>query len=161
MVVDQIPISEYSQRTEAMKQHVISTPHEICLERALLITESYKQTKGEDPILRFAKAIEHLLTNMTIKIWDDEIIVGNRCTKYSGAPLFPEIRIDTLELDCESYNKRLFQHLYISEDETRILKEQIIPYWREEGVTVRKRFEDLLDPEVKQVMDTLVFIVIS
>ena len=58
-----------------MKNKVVMAPHEICIERAKLITESYKKTKGEDPIFRFAKAMEYLLTNMTIKFWEDEFIV--------------------------------------------------------------------------------------
>jgi pyruvate formate-lyase/glycerol dehydratase family glycyl radical enzyme len=159
MVVDQIPVSGYLERTETMKQNLLSHPHEICLERALLFTESYKQTKGEPPIIRFAKAMDYLLRTMTIKIWDDEIIVGNRCIKYAGTPLFPEIRVDTLDMDCNSYNTRQFQHLHITDEEIHVLKEQIIPYWRDEETTVQKRFEELLDPKVKKVADNLVFIV--
>ena len=52
-----------------MKKRVVAQPHEICIERAKLITESYKKTKGEPASIRFAKAMEHILVNMTIKIW--------------------------------------------------------------------------------------------
>ena len=79
-----------------MKQKVIRQSHEICIERAILITESYRKTKRDLPAIRFAKAIKHILQNMTIKIWDDEVIVGNRCSKLVGTPLYPEIRVDTL-----------------------------------------------------------------
>ena len=88
-----------------MKQKVIRQSHEICIERAILITESYRKTKRDFPVIRFAKAIKHILQNMTIKIWDDEVIVGNRCSKLVGTPLYPEIRVDTLEQDCDSYDR--------------------------------------------------------
>ncbi len=156
MVVEQISLSN---RTEQMKQKIITHSHEICLERAKLFTESYKKTKGEIPILRFAKAMEHYLKNMTIKIWDDEYIIGNRSTKFIGAPLFPEIRVDTLELDCDTYNSRQFQQIRIADDQKQVLKEEIIPYWKTEEETVQARFQALLPAEVRKVMETLVFVV--
>lgn len=85
-----------------MKKKVVKQSKEICMERARLITESYKKTKGENPIIRFAKAMEHYLSNMTIIIWDNEFIVGNRTTKFVGTPLYPEIRVDTIEQDCDT-----------------------------------------------------------
>ncbi len=47
------------------------------LERQRLITESYKATEGEPMAIRRAKALEHILSNMTVYIRDWEIIVGN------------------------------------------------------------------------------------
>jgi pyruvate-formate lyase len=96
MQLEQISYSNYKERILKMREKVVNQPHEICIERAKLFTESYKKSKGESPIIRFAKAMEHFLTNMTIKIWDDEVIVGNRTTKLVGTPLYPEVRIDKL-----------------------------------------------------------------
>lgn len=47
------------------------------LERQRLITESYKLTEEEPMVIRRAKALEHILRNMTVYIQDWEIIVGN------------------------------------------------------------------------------------
>ena len=47
------------------------------LERARLLTESYKQTENEPMTVRRAKALAHILDNMTIYIRSDEMIVGN------------------------------------------------------------------------------------
>ena len=109
MQLEQISTSKYNKRTLRMKDGLINSPHEICIERAKLFTESYRNTKDEDPILRFANAMDYYLTNMTIKIWQDEYIIGNRCTKYVGTPLFPEARIDTIEQDIDSYATRPVQ----------------------------------------------------
>ncbi|HUX98827.1 MAG TPA: formate C-acetyltransferase/glycerol dehydratase family glycyl radical enzyme [Candidatus Deferrimicrobium sp.] len=159
MVMDQVTLLKYQERTLQMKNKIILQPHEICMERAILFTESYKKTRGENPIMRFAKAMDHLLRNMTIKIWDDEFIVGNRCTKYVGTPLYPEVRVDSLELDCDLYNRRQFQHLFLSEEDNRILKDEIIPYWKNEEETVQARFMKNLPDDVKAIMNTLVFVV--
>ncbi|MHA1145074.1 MAG: hypothetical protein ACTSRW_10085 [Candidatus Helarchaeota archaeon] len=58
MLQDQFIISAYKKRTEILKKKVVSSPFEICLERARLFTESYKKTKGEPQVIRFAKAME-------------------------------------------------------------------------------------------------------
>jgi formate C-acetyltransferase len=142
-----------------MKNKVVMAPHEICIERAKLITESYKKTKGEDPIFRFAKAMEYLLKNMTIKIWEDEFIVGNRSTKLVGTCLYPEVRVDTIEQDLNLYDSREVQRFLLSDEDRRILREEIIPYWKNEDQTVRARFESYLNSELNELMLNLLYIV--
>ena len=44
----------------------------ICLERARLLTESYKKTEGQPMVLRRAKGLASILENMTIYIKDRE-----------------------------------------------------------------------------------------
>ncbi|MBY8983830.1 MAG: formate C-acetyltransferase/glycerol dehydratase family glycyl radical enzyme [Candidatus Lokiarchaeota archaeon] len=159
MQLEQNSISNYKERTLRMKNELINSPHEICIERAKLFTESYKKTKSEDPIIRFAKAMDHYLTNMTLKIWQDEFIVGNRCTKYVGTPLFPEARIDTIEQDIDSYSTRPVQKLFLTDPERQFIKEKLIAYWKNEEITVQERFQSYLSQDIKNIMEKLVFAV--
>ena len=126
MQLEQAFDSNYKNRTLKMKKKLIIQPHELCIERAQLITDSYKKTKGENSIIRFAKALNHVLSNMTLKIWDDEYIVGNRTTKYVGSALFPEVRVDTIELDLDLYDTREIQSFILSEEDKQIIKNDII-----------------------------------
>lgn len=66
---------------------------EVCLERARLITESYKQTEGEPEVLRRAKALAYILDSMTTYIRDGERIVGNFGSSPAGIPIFPELAV--------------------------------------------------------------------
>jgi len=159
MQVEQFSPSDYKDRILRMKKEVVSQPHELCIERAKLFTESYKSTKNEPQTIRFAKAMYHLLTNMTIKIWEDEFIVGNRSTKFVGTPLYPEIRVDTLEQDLELYNNREIQRFLLTEDDKRAIKEEIIPYWKHEEETVKSRFDSYLNPDLTVLMLNLPYIV--
>lgn len=159
MQLEQIPLSNYKQRTLKMKHQLIKAPQEICVERAKLFTDSYKKTKGENPIIRFAKAMDYYLTNMTIRVWDDEYIVGNRCTKYVGTPMYPEARIDTIEQDIDNYDTRPVQKLLLTNEERRIIKEEIIPYWKEKEITVQEQFQQYLDSDMRDIMEKLVFAV--
>jgi len=44
--------------------------------RRILWTESYRSTEGQPQVIRQAKAFAHLLANVPIKIYPDELIVG-------------------------------------------------------------------------------------
>ncbi|MBU3917621.1 hypothetical protein KKA14_18990, partial [bacterium] len=54
------------------------------LHRSRLLTESYKQTEGEPMVLRRAKALDNILSNMDIYIQDWEKIVGNNVSTPQG-----------------------------------------------------------------------------
>jgi len=159
MQLEQISIPNYNDRLSRMKKKVVNAPHEICIERAKIFTESYKKTKGENPVIRFAKAMDYYLTNMTIKIWDDEFIIGNRCIKFVGTPLFPEARIDTIEQDINMYDTRPVQKLLLTDKERQIIKEEIIPFWKNVEETVQERFQSFLTPDIRDIMEKLVFAV--
>ena len=159
MQVEQISPSDYKDRSIRMKKEVISQPHELCIERAKLFTESYKATKNEPQNIRFAKAMYHLLSNMTIKIREDEFVVGNRCTKFVGTPLYPEVRVDTIEQDINLYNNRETQRLLLSDDDKQIIIEEIIPYWKNEEETTKSRFDSYLNPELTDLMLNLLYVV--
>jgi pyruvate formate-lyase/glycerol dehydratase family glycyl radical enzyme len=159
MQIEQISPSDYKDRILRMKKEVVSQPHELCIERARFFTESFKTTKNEPQNIRFAKAMYHVLTNMTIKIWDDEFIVGNRCTKFVGTPLYPEVRVDTIEQDINLYNNRETQQLLLSDDDKHIIIEEIIPYWKNEEETTKSRFDSYLSPELTDLMLNLLYVV--
>ena len=126
--------TQAQSRTKKMKERILHVRHEICIERARLLTESYKKTEGEHPYIRFSKAFKHVLENMTIFIQDNELIVGNRTSKPLGGPLYPEIRVDWIQSDIDTISDREIQPQYISEEDKKALKELILPYWQDKTI---------------------------
>ena len=61
----------------------------LCIEKARLITESYRQTEGEPAVIRYAKAFSHMLENMPALIGSDELFVGEGASKPWGAEIDP------------------------------------------------------------------------
>jgi len=61
------------------------------LERSHFLTESYKMTENDTVVLRRAKALQHILSNMTIYIQDHERIVGN----YAESPDALTVALET------------------------------------------------------------------
>ena len=74
-------------RTERMKERLLSSPYVVCIERARFYTESYKETEGEPAAIRNAKALTKTLSEMTIFIDEDELVVGNRASKPGKSSL--------------------------------------------------------------------------
>ena len=66
----------------------------VCVERAKLITESYRQTEGEPAPIRRGKAFAHLLRHMTVRIYPQELIVGRPTSKVRGGSISPELQCD-------------------------------------------------------------------
>ena len=83
---DDIDLSRIDRFQKKMSNRVAS----ICSERAVLYTESFKQTEGEPYILRKAKAFAHTLAHMTVYIESDSLIFGNQASSNFAAPVFPE-----------------------------------------------------------------------
>ena len=69
----------------------------LCLERARLMTEAYKQNEHEPMVTKRAKALRHVLENMTIYILQDELIVGNFAASPEKLPHYPDLQWRWLE----------------------------------------------------------------
>ncbi|MBU2549514.1 MAG: hypothetical protein KKB20_13940 [Proteobacteria bacterium] len=52
------------------------------IERSRLLTESYQATEGRPMVIRRARALEHILLNMTVFIEDGQLLAGN----YAESP---------------------------------------------------------------------------
>jgi len=76
-----------SQRIEKLQANLYRERFPLCIEKARLITESYKATEGEPAVIRRAKAQANILDNITIFIEDGELLVGNTASKPMGGEL--------------------------------------------------------------------------
>ena len=66
-----------SPRIDRLIKNLFEKMPEIEADRAVLLTESYKQTENLPIIERRAKAFRHIAENIPITIRDEELIVGS------------------------------------------------------------------------------------
>lgn len=66
----------YMERIRLIKDRVVNTRPEMDLGNAKIMTESFKETAGEPLCIRKAKAFRRQCREKTVKIWDQELIVG-------------------------------------------------------------------------------------
>lgn len=118
----------------------------VSLERALLITEFYKNEdvqKLSAPVAR-ARAFEYILRNKKININDGELIVGERGPKPKATPSYPEVCCHSLQ-DLEILNSRAKISYKVSEETKRQAEETIIPFWK--GRSIRDKIFSHVDRE--------------
>jgi len=144
-----------SEDIKTLKDKILNTRREISIERARLMTESYKETEGEPIVIRRAKAFRHILNNMKIDIAPQELIVGSRSISPRAGIAAPECAIDWLEKELDTIHSRDQEPFFITEEDKKILREKIFPYWK--GKTLKEEIERALPSQVKQALDTRVF----
>jgi pyruvate formate-lyase/glycerol dehydratase family glycyl radical enzyme len=119
-----------SHRISRLKESVQGYKPGICTERAIIWTNYHKQAKNtnESPHIRMAKALREVLMKKSIRIYPDELIVGNFSSKRVGGSLFPELHGIPMMEDIFKFSKRQTSPLQISAGEIRQLL-GIVPFW--------------------------------
>lgn len=121
-------------RIERLKADLFANPREISLERALLYTQSHRQTAGEPTIIRRAKATAHILANVAISIRDDELIAGNRTIKPRAGIMSPEMDPYWLLKELDGFATRPQDRFIISEQDKQIYRDELYPYWQQNSM---------------------------
>lgn len=93
-------------RIDRLRKIMLDTKASLCSQRALLYTESFRQTENEPYILRKAKAFAHTLDHMSIFIEADSLIFGNMASKNFAAPVYPEYSMDWLVDEIDTFSLR-------------------------------------------------------
>ena len=140
---DSTPIPK-SDRIPKLVENLYAKMPEIESARAVLITESYKQTENEPMIIRRAKAFQHILENIPITIRDLELVVGSSTLAPRGCQTFPEFSYEWLEAEFDTVETRSADPFYISEQTKKELKEANA-YWK--GRTTSDLATAYMEPE--------------
>lgn len=137
-------------RIAKMREDLLNTKAQVCVERALLTTEAYKKHKDKMNILKRAYAIENTLLNMTIFIEDGGLLAGNQASINRAAPIFPEYAIDWIIEELDLWEKRDGDAFFISEENKEALR-SIAPFW--EGQTLKDKGLALMPPRSRKCYD--------
>ncbi len=136
-----------NERIRVLRKKLFDVEHTICAERARLFTESMKTTEGLDNAIRRATGFAHVLSNMSLYIGDEELIVGNQASRPKAAPVYPEYSIrwvcKEFEGDPYYFNKRPADRFaFTQETKDEIFK--LSEYWM--GKCTYDRYPEL-EPE--------------
>ena len=121
-----------TKRTIKLKENLLSSSYELCIERAVFFTEIYKDNENLPETIKKAKAIAHTLKNMTIFIRDDEMLVGHETGKNLGEKLALELYSYKSFTDKDILKQlgiRKLQPFYILDSDIEKLT-KIIPFWK-------------------------------
>ncbi len=139
-----------TERITRLVDNLFAKMPEIESARAVLLTESYRQTEGEPEVMRKAKAFAHILDNIPIIIRDEELIVGSSTLAPRGCQTFPEFSFEWLESEFDTVATREADPFYISEQTKREIAEAD-RYWK--GKTTSELATSYMAPETLKAIE--------
>ena len=143
-----------SPRIQGLIDHLFQSKPQIEADRAVLLTESYKQTENEPIITRRAKAFKHILENIPITIRPNELVVGAATKAPRSCQVFPEYSFSWLEDEFDTIETRSADPFYISEDTKQTLREAY-KYWK--GKTTSELASEYMTEETRQSIEHNIF----
>ncbi len=126
----------------------------VCVERAKLITESYRETEGEAAPVRRGKAFAHLLRNMTVRIYPDELVVGRPTSKVRGGSISPELQCDWILKELDLLSTRDTDPFEPLTQQEREVLYDVVPYW--ETRCLRARWQETVPGESRPYDDLII-----
>ncbi|MFX0044044.1 MAG: pyruvate formate lyase family protein [Candidatus Hodarchaeota archaeon] len=143
-----------SERVRKMRDRMLSTPRELDLERARCYTRIYKQMEDAPPCMKNVKALEEFLRCVTIRIEEDELLVGVKTSIVRADPMEIEIGMkarifrfiynDAIDEKIrDSFYKTsssINRYVPLTKQEVDELKNEILPFWK--GRTIIDRFRE-------------------
>lgn len=128
-------------------------PPRVALERAIYFTESFKATEGQPLVWRWAKALEHISKNISVAIFEDELIVGRPNNWFGRYSLvYPELDGTIIQDGAEAFiaAKGAPDAVTVTDEDKKIIDEVLFPYWN--GKDFTPNFVKALPPESRHII---------
>ncbi|MGB5695861.1 MAG: pyruvate formate lyase family protein [Polyangiales bacterium] len=142
-------------RIQRMLEGFRDEPIRLNIDRARLLTESMKTTEGQPTVLRWGKALAHILAHHPIHIEEDELLVGSAGPPGRYAVVYCELvgpgRFYTHPYELSP--SKPGDPIVITEQDVAALKDDILPYW--ERNAYHKAIMNALPEETRRLMERI------
>ena len=118
-------------------------------ERAVSYTNSYKANESKDTCIKRAQALFDYMSERTVAIQPDELIVGTYGKQPRSVVVCPEVCLSWYRDEIDTMSERPQDPYYISDEDKEILRNVVFPYW--EGRSMEDYYVDNLDEDIKAV----------
>lgn len=140
-----------TERLAKAKDRMLSTKPSLCVERARIYTQVYRDHPELPIVRRRSLALRRTLEEMTIYIEPDDLVVGNHSSRPKAAPIFPEYAVGWLLAEIDDIDKRVAE-AYQASPETKAEIKEICAFWK--GKTLQERCHALMTPEMEEIHRT-------
>lgn len=123
-------VPAYMKRINRLKQRVLETRPEMDLENASLLTKGFQESEGKPLAVRKAAAFRKQCLEKTVKIWDDELIVGCSGSKIRGGILCADSCWSVLENELDTISNRPYDPFYLAPADRETFIQEVRPYWK-------------------------------
>lgn len=129
-----------TERLKKLKENYLTQVPMITIHRARAITKIAKENPGMPKSLLRAKCFRYCCETAPLVIQDNELIVGSPTGAPRAGAFSPDISWRWLEEELETIGNRPQDPFYISEEDKKVLREEIFPFWQ--GKSVDEHCED-------------------
>lgn len=138
-----------TERIRKIQQNYVYSKPEISCERALIWTESHKETEGLPVCIRSARAFYDCCDRLGVHIFEGELVVGAIGEFRKCGILTPEFSWMWVDREMDHFATRP-QDPYIMTDEQRaFVRENIFSYWR--GKSLEEAFLARLPEDTRRI----------
>ena len=134
-------------RVNRLRRTFLDRPYDIDVERGRLFTEAFRQHEAESAKIRNAYAFAHVLDNVTLYLYEDDLLAGEIAAPAKASPLYPEFSTAWIrdEILHHPFEQREHDQFYIRSEEDREEILRLCDYW--DGKSVADRIEASLDED--------------
>lgn len=133
-----------TERIQKLRRQSLDAVNRLSPERALLVTDFYKNNREFSIPVQRALCFRHILSYKSICINEGELIVGERGPAPKATPTYPEVNLHSLP-DLEVLNSRPKVSFKADEEMFTAYRDVVIPFW--EKKSHRERMLGLMTPE--------------
>ncbi len=121
----------FPERVWRLRAEVQAAQPAICAERALLVTEYFKERKNRKKpvVIQKAEALAHILGKRRARIYEDELLVGCFSGKRVGGSILPELHGVAILEDLARFQSRQVNPLRVGAKEKWALATRVMPFW--------------------------------
>ena len=141
-------------RVQHLRDMLFEKMPEIEADRAVIVTESYKETENLPIIKRRSHAFRSIMEKLPITIREGELIVGSNTKMPRSCQTYPEYSFEWLDAELDTVETRSADPFYIAEDTKKTLKE-VHKYWQ--GRTTSDLATSYMAPEALKAIEHNIF----
>jgi hypothetical protein len=138
--------SPFARINKLRDWYLDGSPWTVDAERAVLVTEAYRCSEHEPQPIKVAKALAHVLRNVTLGIVDGQLLVGDAAAPPKACPIFPEFSFSWITKELKEFPIRdRPNNRYDYDDQTEATLLGLADYWQ--GRTLSDAMIGRMSPE--------------
>jgi formate C-acetyltransferase len=140
---------------QELKTKLQNAKSEVCIERAVLMTNYLKAHEADPVPMQRAGAVRYYLANRKAQFLDKSKLAGNSTSKILGAPVYPEFLGLSIWPELETISTRKANPQQLSKADADTLNFDVYPFWMDKTILELTRAEK--NPAQLKLMEMMVY----
>ena len=123
--------ADLPERLQALHADILAARPGLCAERALLVTEYFRDRRNaaRPVVVQKAEALAQVLARKQVRIHPRELLVGCFTSRRVGGSLYPELHGVVVMEDLFRFHRRAVNPLEVDPKDRTALITRVLPFW--------------------------------